>query len=104
RGVESLAAGLHREGVTQVVAYSGPILDVLSTEAEVALYTAIAGGQTTRFALRLAREALIRPVETTRSSYRHADAGALQAVRQSHPFAWSQLVLYHRGPDHPLSP
>ena len=37
-GVESLAARLHREGVAQVVAYAGPILDVLSTEAEATLY------------------------------------------------------------------
>src|SRR5262249_49920796 len=45
--VESLAARVHGEGVAQVVAYSGPILDVLSTEAEAALYAAIADGQTT---------------------------------------------------------
>ncbi len=28
---------------------------------------------------------------------------AVESMRESHPFAWSQLVLYHRGPDHPLS-
>ena len=57
-GVESLAARLHREGVAQVVAYAGPILDVLSTEAEATLYAEIAAGQTTRFAVRRAREAM----------------------------------------------
>ena len=54
-GVESLAARLHREGVAQVVAYSGPILDALSTEAEATLYADIAAGHTTRFAVRRAR-------------------------------------------------
>jgi tetratricopeptide (TPR) repeat protein len=102
-GVESLAARLHREGVAQVVAYSGPILDVLSTEAEAALYAAIADGQTTRFAVRQAREALIRPIGPSRSVLREIDPRAVDAMRESYPFAWSQLVLYHRGPDHPLS-
>ena len=71
--VESLAARLHREGVAQVVAYSGPILDVLSTEAEAALYAAIADGHTTRFAVRQAREALSRPIGPSRSVLREVD-------------------------------
>jgi len=103
-GVESLAARLHGEGVAQVVAYSGPILDVLSTEAEAALYAGIASGHTTRFAVRQAREALARPLEPSRSVLRQRDPRAAESMRESHPFAWSQLVLYHRGPDHPLSP
>jgi hypothetical protein len=102
-GVESLAARLHREGVAQVVAYSGLILDVLSTEAEAALYAAIADGQTTRFAVRQAREALSRPIGPSRSVLREIDSRAIDSIRESYPFAWSQLVLYHRGPDHPLS-
>ena len=102
-GVESLAARLHREGVAQVVAYSGPILDVLSTEAEAALYAAIADGQTTRFAVRQAREALGRPIGPSRSVLREVDPQVVESMRESYPFAWSQLVLYHRGPDHPLS-
>jgi tetratricopeptide (TPR) repeat protein len=101
--VESLAARLHREGVAQVVAYSGPILDALSTEAEAALYAAIAAGQTTRFAVRQAREALSRPVGPGQSVLRQVDPEKIDSARASHPFAWSQLVLYHRGPDHPLS-
>ncbi len=101
--VESLAARLHREGVTQVVAYSGPILEELSTEAEAALYAAIAEGHTTRFAVCQARDALSRPVGPSRSVLREVDPRAVESMRESHPFAWSQLVLYHRGPDHPLS-
>jgi hypothetical protein len=101
--VESLAARLHRKGVAQVVAYSGPILDVLSTEAEAALYAAIADGHTTRFAVRQAREALSQPIGPGRSVLREIDPQAVDAMRASYPFAWSQLVLYHRGPDHPLS-
>ena len=104
-GVESLAARLHREGVAQVVAYAGPILDALSTEAEATLYAEIAAGQTTRYAVRRAREAMIRAADPAHSVYREGAAEAVaQAVRETHPFAWSQLVLYHRGADHPLSP
>jgi tetratricopeptide (TPR) repeat protein len=83
-GAELSAARLHRAGVAQVVGYSGPIADVLSTRAEVALYGALAAGHATRHAVRAARNALLR-----------WDGEAF-------PFAWSQLVLYHRGPDHPL--
>jgi tetratricopeptide (TPR) repeat protein len=79
---ETSAACLHREGVPQVVGYDGPIVDELSTRAEVAFYRALAEGGTTRYAVRQAREGLAEP---------------------SFPFAWAQLVLYHRGPDHPLS-
>ena len=28
---------------------------------------------------------------------------AASAPNHSHPFAWAQLVFYHRGTDHPLS-
>lgn len=81
-GAESSAARLHREGVPQVVGYYGPIVDELSTRAEVAFYRALAEGETIRYAVRRAREALPAP---------------------SYPFAWAQLVFYHRGLDHPLS-
>ena len=102
-GVESLAATLHGAGVAQVVAYRGPILDVLSTEAEAALYGAIADGHTTRYAVRQAREALGRAIGASRSVLREVDTSVAGSLRESFPFAWSQLVLYHRGPDHPLS-
>jgi hypothetical protein len=91
-GLRSLAAGLHRAGVGQVVGYFGPISDELSTQAEVALYTAIADGHPTTHALRQARAALDHPT----GEQAHVLHDAL-------PFAWSQLVFYHRGPDHPLS-
>ncbi len=104
-GVESLAARLHRDGVAQVVAYAGPILDMLSTEAEATLYAEIAAGHTTRFAVRRAREAMTRAPALARSVYRETTSAAVaQAAQESHPLAWSQLVLYHRGADHPLSP
>ncbi len=81
-GAESSAARLHREGVPQVVGYYGPIIDELSTRAEVAFYRALAEGETTRYAVRQARQAMDTPF---------------------YPFAWAQLVFYHRGLDHPLS-
>ncbi|HEX5270816.1 MAG TPA: CHAT domain-containing protein, partial [Gemmataceae bacterium] len=83
-GAELSAARLHRAGVAQVVGYSGPIQDALSTRAEAALYGALAAGHTTRQAVRAVRNALLR------------------RDGESFPFAWSQLVIYHRGPDHPL--
>ena len=58
---ESAAAVLHGAGVTQVVGYSGPIVDELSTRAEETLYAALAAGQTTRQAVREARAALGEP-------------------------------------------
>jgi tetratricopeptide (TPR) repeat protein len=98
-GAESAAARLHRAGVTQVVGYSGPILDDLSTAAEEALYAALAGGRTTRLAVRDARNALLRPHPDAGGPHRDGGAAAGGGL---YPFAWSQLVLYHRGPDFPL--
>jgi hypothetical protein len=99
-GSESSAAHLHRAGVAQVVGYYGPIADELSTRAEEALYGALAAGETARYAVREAREALQRPF---RGRAGHRDTATTEApVATSHPFAWAQLVLYHRGPDRPL--
>jgi tetratricopeptide (TPR) repeat protein len=109
-GAESSAARLHREGVPQVVGYYGPIVDELSTRAEVAFYRALAEGETTRYAIRQAREALAKPFGDPDARHRPravAEPGeiraGLAADQHSHPFAWAQLVLYHRGPDFPLS-
>jgi hypothetical protein len=104
-GSESLAARLHREGVTQVVGYYGPIVDELSTRAEEALYAEIAEGHPTRFAVHRARAALARPLGVTEGVQRDVPlvAPAADPALDTHPFAWSQLVLYQRGPDHPLS-
>ncbi len=109
-GAESSAALLHREGVAQVVGYYGPIADELSTLAEEALYTAVAEGRTTRYAVRQARAALAapywgpdqkhRPGQPPESPARKADG---TTAVSSHPFGWAQLVFYHRGPDRPLS-
>lgn len=112
-GEESAAARLHREGVPQVVGYYGPIVDELSTRAEVAFYRALAEGETTRYAVRQARQALAAPFWALDSRHRPRAVSDIRvapaltentgAVRHTHPFAWAQLVFYHRGPDHPLS-
>ncbi len=106
-GSESSAACLHREGVPQVVGYYGPITDELATRSEVALYRAIAEGKTTRYAVRQARAALARPLENpgsgTGADPRKGAAKISAEQAHSFPFAWAQLVLYHRGPDQPLS-
>src|SRR3954462_15402822 len=90
---------LHRDGVAQVVGYSGPIVDELSTRAEEALYAALAAGQTARQAVREARAGLLRPRAAAPGLHR---ADGPPAGAGAYPFAWSQLVLYHRGPDYPL--
>ncbi|MCP4659412.1 MAG: tetratricopeptide repeat protein, partial [bacterium] len=104
-GAESSAAHLHRAGVAQVVGYYGPIHDELSTRAEVALYGALAAGETARYALRQAREALRRPFRATGGADHRPGPTAEEAAAppvSTHPFAWAQLVFYHRGPDRPL--
>lgn len=103
---ETSAARLHREGVPQVVGYDGPIVDELSTRAEVAFYRALAEGSTTRYAVRQAREALAKPFGDPNARHRPRAVAEPQnqvGIGNTHPFAWAQLVLYHRGPDHPLS-
>jgi tetratricopeptide (TPR) repeat protein len=124
-GPESSAAKLHREGVPQVVGYYGPIVDELSTRAEVAFYRALAEGQNTRYAVRQARLGLAAPFGDPAARHRPralaetaettdaatvgdalragVAAGAAAFADTTHPFAWAQLVLYHRGPDFPLS-
>ena len=95
------AAQVHRAGVVQVIGYYGPIVDALSTQAEVAIYQSLAEGAATRRGVRRARRALSqRPVEVGPGQHR---AEVLRAAAQAFPFAWAQLVLYHRGPDRPLS-
>ncbi len=114
----SAAVQLHKAGVTEVVGYFGPIVDELSTRAEEAIYAAIAEGRSTRDAVRLAREHLKNPLHDPNAQHRpHATridrAGGLAEERgnedaeaqavDTHPFAWAQLVFYHRGPEWPLS-
>ena len=111
-GSESAAAQLHRAGVTQVVGYYGPIADELSTRAEEAFYRAIASGETTSHAVRQALNAMLAPFDDPEAMHKPADTGRAASVvrdgttgvlNHSHPYAWAQLVFYHRGPDHPLS-
>ncbi len=108
-GAESSAAHLHRAGVAQVIGYYSPIHAEFSTRAEVAIYGALAAGETARHALRWAREALRRPFRATGEDHRPGRAVAAEAAPEvaaapasTHPFAWAQLVFYHRGPDRPL--
>jgi len=95
------SAQLHREGVTQVVGYYGPIIDELSTMAEVAIYHAIADGQETRYGVRLARSALSKGSISILNPMHERGTG--QELIKAFPFAWAQIVLYHRGADFPLS-
>ena len=99
-GLPASATALHREGVTQVVAYFGPVYDLLSTWAERAFYGEIGKGRRTRDALRTARGQMTRPLELLhRDVTRDTEAAGAGA---GNPFAWAQLVLYQRGPDYPL--
>jgi tetratricopeptide (TPR) repeat protein len=99
-GIAATATELHREGVTQVVGYFGPVYDRLSTWAETAFYREIARGRRTRDALRVARIEMIPPLgEDIRRALR--DAVAFEG-RGTVPYGWAQLLLYHRGPDFPL--
>jgi len=99
-GVTSTAAQLHRDGLVQVVGHFGPVYDSQATGAEAAFYRQIGRGRRTREAVRAARTAMARPFYP----------GSKEAVRGRPgpdpagltPFAWAQLVMYHRGPDYPL--
>jgi len=95
------AAQLHREGVVQVIGYYGPILETLSTMAEVAIYRELADGRTTRHGVRMARAVLAKGPDVLEKDTYKGEA-ARQRV-SAFPFAWAQLVFYHRGPDFPLS-
>ena len=86
----STAATLHRSGFVQVLGYFGPISDALSTRAEEVLYSALGQGRTTLQAVAEARESLGKEI-------------AIGDARARFPFAWTQLALYHRGPDLPLA-
>jgi len=100
-GITATAAQLHRQGITQVVAFHGPVYDRQATAAESAFYRALGAGERTRRALRAARKELARPFHAT---FREAERTPLAAAESegATPFAWAKLVLYHRGPDYPL--
>lgn len=100
RDAEVSAARLHREGVAEVIGYFGPIVEHLSTQAEEALYSAINVGRTTRFAVRQARLTLATSFGSTGGK---PGAAPEYTGELAFPFAWSQLVFYRRGPEHPLT-
>jgi len=122
-GSTGSAAQLHKAGVAEVVGYFGPIQDSLSTAAEAAFYQAVAAGRPTRYAVRVARQALTRPSSEISSHCRIRGPGeavdaigsetqaptptqASSEIEQAYhcfPFAWARLTFYHRGPEHPLS-
>jgi tetratricopeptide (TPR) repeat protein len=101
-GWETSAARLHREGIAEVVGYFGPIAEHLSTKAEKAFYQAIAAGRTTRFAVRQARLALAY-VDSSVDNELGLDPSQQWPGRPVHPFVWSHLAFYRRGPEHALS-
>lgn len=87
----STAAALHRAGLSQVVAYFGPVGDEQSTRAEAEFYANLALGKTARQAVRAARIKSAEPVR-------------LDGVpRYIYPLGWAQLALYHRGEDVPTT-
>lgn len=121
-GSSGSAVQLHKAGVAEVLGYFGPIQDSLSTAAEAAFYQAVAAGRPTRYAVRLARQALCRPSPEVskhcriRGPGQAVDAGSeaeasaatqgspeMEQAYHCFPFAWAQLTFYHRGPEHPLS-
>jgi hypothetical protein len=83
-GSESSAAQLYRAGVAEVVGYYGPIADELSTRAEVALYRAIAAGETTRTAVRRALTAMKRTFDAPDATHK-PDGTALEPTASRTP-------------------
>ena len=100
-GLGATASLLHRDGIAQVVGYFGPVYDQLSTEAEAAFYREIARGRRTRDAIRAARQAMTRPLDSLVEALARNSGTGRGWARQA-PFAWAQLVLYQRGPDYPI--
>jgi hypothetical protein len=101
QGLSAVATVLHREGIAQVVGYFGPVLDELSTQAERAFYAELAKGRRTRDAVRAARYALSHAsVDNERSPARDMQSSVMPLDGLA--YAWAQIVLYQRGPDHAL--
>ena len=100
-GISATASELHRGGVTQVVAYFGPVYDRLSTWAETAFYREISEGARTRDAVRAARWEMTRSLQPGFDEVQREVTGIPDRI-SSLPFGWAQLVLYQRGPDFPL--
>ncbi|MGE5778517.1 MAG: CHAT domain-containing protein [Hyphomicrobiales bacterium] len=99
-GLPAAATALHRDGITQVVGYFGPVLDELSTRAERAFYAELAAGRRTRDAVRAARQEMSSAAVAGGRTVRR-DAGT-SATAGLLPYGWAQMVLYQRGAGHPL--
>lgn len=84
------AAALHRSGFAQVIGFFGPVNAELNTRLEERFYRALAEGRQALAAVEEARAALLEPADET-------------GERVRYPFGWSQLAVYHRGPDLPLA-
>ena len=100
KGLPAAATALHRDGITQVVGYFGPVLDELSTRAERAFYAELANGRRTRDAVRLARSEMSRAQAVIGRGLSRDAGGASHGDPLA--YAWAQMVLYQRGPDYPL--
>jgi len=86
----STAATLHRAGFPQVVGYFGSILDSQAARAEAVFFSALARGETALQAAHEARASLI-------------DAFEIEDEKHVYPLGWTQLAVYHRGPDRPMA-
>ena len=85
----AVAAALHRSGFPQVVNYAGPADAALSSRAETAYYTSLAQGETCLTAADRMRRTLSESIGSS--------------DQRIYPLGWSQLTVYHRGPDASLT-
>jgi Restriction endonuclease len=83
------AAALHRSGFAQVIGF-GPVSAELNARLEKHFYSELAAGKSALAAVEEARATLLEPV---------GEAGE----RVRYLFGWTQLAVYHRGPDLPLA-
>lgn len=89
-GGPSTAATLHRAGFPQVIGYFGTVRESQAGRAEQTFFTALARGETALQAAHEARASLIDPFEQ-------------DGERFFFPLGWTQLAVYHRGPDRPIA-
>lgn len=76
------AATLHRAGIPTVIGFLGPLTDGFANRFAQFFYEAVANGRSPIQALADARPWLSEPLDSWEL-----------------PFAWSQVAVYHRGPD-----
>ena len=92
---------LHQTGIAQVVIHDRALINQRSRDVAPAvwetLYAAMARGLSTRDAVRTARRMLISPQP---ARVHLSEPGA--APDEAQPYAWSQLLYFHRGREYPL--